>query len=247
MTKLHQRVLHWLGADPFQVSHSERLFAGGAAMISVATCWLISIQLVGAPLALLTITPSAAAAILLFAVPHATLSQPWPAIGGQVISALIGVACAQTLSPPWLAGSVALGLALSAMYYMRCLHPPGAATALLAINGGDSIQALGFSYAFLPIMVNALILVICALLFNNLLSRHRYPAAWTKKPTFLTTPGQHGEIKAEHLHIALAEMDRLEDIAEEDLLEIITRAQAAAARKPMTDSYVDNNSSRDRP
>ncbi len=228
MTRPRQRILHWLGADQFRVSHGERLFAGLAAMISIAVCWWISILLVGPATALATIAPSAAAAILLFAVPHATLSQPWPAIGGQVISAIVGVACVVQLPTPWLAGSAALGLALTAMYYLRCLHPPGAATALLAVSGGDDIQALGFSYALLPVLTNALVLVACALLFNNLLSRHRYPSAWSRKQTGDTTATT---IKARHLRIAIAEMDRVEDIAEEDLLEIIDRAQAAASRE----------------
>ena len=93
------------------------------------------------------IVPSmGASAVLLFAVPHSALGQLWNVIGGHLISAGIGVACYQWLPSNGIAAGASVGLAIGAMYYTRCIHPPGGATALAAVIGGPNIHALGYQY-----------------------------------------------------------------------------------------------------
>jgi CBS-domain-containing membrane protein len=132
-----------------------------------------------------------ASAVLLFAVPHGQLSQPWPVFGGHLVSALIGVASAKLVAPPLLAAAVAVALAISAMYYLRCIHPPGGATALTAVAGGETVHALGFHYVLTPVLLNVLIILAVALLFNFPFSWRRYPAVWATTAQPVASQGGH--------------------------------------------------------
>ncbi len=66
-----------------------------------------------------------ASAVLLFAAPHVPFSQPWNVFGGHIISAIVGVACWQWIPDYTVAASASVGLAIGAMYFARCIHPPG--------------------------------------------------------------------------------------------------------------------------
>lgn len=116
-----------------------------------------------------------AAAVLIFAAPKSTMSQPWPLIAGHLISAAIGVSCAKFIPDLALASAVAVGGAIFCMHLSRCLHPPGGAAALVAVIGGDSIQALGYGYLLAPVGMNVLIILLVAVLFNNALAGKPYP------------------------------------------------------------------------
>src|SRR5215213_983986 len=79
------------------------------------------------------VAPLGASAVLVFAVPASPLAQPWSVVGGNVISALMGIACARWIPDPALTGAAAVSLAIGAMFVLRCLHPPGGAMALIAV------------------------------------------------------------------------------------------------------------------
>ena len=115
------------------------------------------------------------ATVLLFAAPHAPMAQPWPLLGGNLISALIGVVCYQYVNNITLAAALAVSLSIFAMYMLRCMNPPGGAAALGAVLGGEQIHALGFEYVLMPIGVNILVIFIVALIVNNLFPGRRYP------------------------------------------------------------------------
>ena len=229
MKQQGKSLLHWLGVDLIHVSHGERWLSGIGGLLGIAICWGISIQFVGPESATLIVASMGAGAVLLFGVPHGALSQPWAASGGHLLSAIVGVTCAQQIDEIWLAASLAVGLAILVMHYARCLHPPGGATALVAVIGGEDIHALGYAYVVAPVMLNALTLLCVALLFNNLLASRRYPASWAKKTAAKPTLTASG-IRAEHVRAALDEMDLVEDISEEDLMRIIAKAEAHAAK-----------------
>ncbi|MBF0417269.1 MAG: HPP family protein [Magnetococcales bacterium] len=120
-----------------------------------------------------------ASAVLIFGAPASPLAQPRNLVLGHFISALIGVASVKLLpGAAWLAAPVAVSLAIAAMHLTRTLHPPGGATALIAVIGSEQIHALGFFYAFLPVLAGVTLLLGTALLFNNLISTRRYPLWW---------------------------------------------------------------------
>jgi len=221
-------VLHWTGVDLIRVSHCERFIAAIGALLGIAGCWAISIYFVGSESATLIIASMGAGAVLLFAVPHGALSQPWSAIGGHLLPALVGVTCAQWIDTTWIAAPVAVGLAVLVMHYGHCLHPPGGATALVAVIGGPDIHALGYAYVLEPVLLNALVLFAFAMIFNKLIASRRYPACRART---VDAPAQSSGIRVEHVRAALTDMDMVEDISEEDLLTIIAKAEDYAAQQ----------------
>lgn len=120
-----------------------------------------------------------ASAVLAYGAIKSPLAQPRNLIGGHVISGLVGVACYQAFGDIlWLASAMAVSIAIAAMLITKTLHPPGGATALIAVIGGEKIHRLGFLYAFIPAGAGALILLIVALLVNNLSKNRKYPEYW---------------------------------------------------------------------
>ena len=122
-----------------------------------------------------------ASAVLIYGVPMGELSQPRNLVGGHVISALVGV-MAYNVFPENLplASALAVSCAIAAMLVTNTTHPPGGATALIAVIGGSSVHRLGLMYAFSPVLIGALIMLLIALIVNNLsknTSRH-YPKYW---------------------------------------------------------------------
>lgn len=75
----------------------------------------------------------------------------------------------------WLAGALAASLAVVGMQITKTLHPPGGATALMAIIGSTQLKALGYWYVLLPVLSGVLILLLVAMLVNNLTPTRRYP------------------------------------------------------------------------
>lgn len=128
---------------------------------------------------LLLIGSFGASAVLVYGAPRAPLSQPRNLVGGHILSATIGVICFQALGfLPWLAAPLAVATAIAVMHLTRTLHPPGGATALIAVAGSDQIHALGFLYILMPVGVGALTLLLVGLLVNNLPRQRQYPEHW---------------------------------------------------------------------
>jgi hypothetical protein len=164
-----------------------------------------------------------ASAVLLFAVPHGPLSQPWALIGGHTISAIIGVSCYLLIPNVFVAAAVAVGLAITAMYYLRCIHPPGGATALTAVVAGAGVHKLGYFYLFTPVLINVAVIFTVALTFNYLFKWRRYPAAlmrYGQKPLAndKTSGGAGEEVLArDDLEHALQQMNQYVDVGHEEL------------------------------
>ena len=124
-----------------------------------------------------------AAAVLIYGAPMAEFSQPRNLLLGNVLSAIAGVTAAMLLPEKHqtaLAGAIAVSSAVLFMHLTRSLHPPGGATALIAVIGGDAIRELGYLYAVFPVLLGSMILLVVALVVNNL-SRHparHYPTYW---------------------------------------------------------------------
>ncbi|MHB0915242.1 MAG: HPP family protein [Thermoleophilia bacterium] len=164
--------------------------AGGTSASEVAWSWLGSLLGIGICGYLsasyfeprdstLIIGSFGASAVLIYAAIETPLAQPRNLLGGHVISALVGVSCYLLFGgTPWLAAALAVSLAIVAMLLTGTLHPPGGATALIAVVGGEGIHDLGFLYALVPAGLGALILLAVALLVNNLSRNRSYPVRW---------------------------------------------------------------------
>jgi len=117
-----------------------------------------------------------ASSVLVYGIIQSPFSQPRNLVGGHVISAIIGVTV-HKFAPDilWIAAPLAVSLSIIFMQITKTLHPPGGATALIAIIGSDKIKSLGYMYVFSPVLIGVLILLLTALIFNNMTSNRSYP------------------------------------------------------------------------
>lgn len=121
-----------------------------------------------------------ATAVLVFSAIKSPLAQPRNLIFGHLIAALIGVTMQLLLGSkfPWLAAALAVSLSIAIMSLTHTVHPPAGATALIAVYSDQKIHDLGFLYAVIPVLVGALILLVVALVTNNLFPSRKYPNYW---------------------------------------------------------------------
>ena len=173
---------------------------------------------VPAQLALWMVAPLGASAVLVFAVPSSPLAQPWAVLGGNTVSALIGIACVHAVPEPAAAAALAVGLAILAMMALRCLHPPGGAAALLMVLNGVS----DFGFALEPVLLDSVLLVAAGMLYNSLTGR-RYPHVNR------TPPADGGtRLTRSDLDAALAHYNQVMDVNRGDLEFLLRQAEAAA-------------------
>lgn len=116
-----------------------------------------------------------ATSVLIYGVINSPLAQPRNLIGGHVLSAIIGVTISFLVPQLWLAAALAVSVSIVVMQVTKTLHPPGGATALIAIIGSEKIKALGYFYVLSPILSGVFILLVVALIFNNITSKRSYP------------------------------------------------------------------------
>jgi CBS domain-containing membrane protein len=232
-----------IGIEQNTTSQLEKLLSGLGGFVGIGLCYFISTLYLDDTASLLIVASAGASAVLIFAVPHGALSQPWPVIGGHLISATVGVYCQQHIADTHVAAATAVGLAIFGMYHLRCLHPPGGATALFAVAGGSGVTALGYDYVVFPVLLNTLALVSCGVLFNALFQWRRYPGHWfhrrqahsgstAKLPFRNISP----DIAQEDFAAALHQMNSFIDITPDDLsdlFELASRSARRRTRKPL--------------
>ena len=213
-----------LGVEGVPLTLRERLVSALGGLIAILTLFVVSGWLLGAQAALTVVASSGASPVLLFSQPHGSLSQRWTVFGGHVVSALIGVTCAQWLDDPFLAGALAVGLAIAAMHLLRCLHPPGGATALVSVIGGPAITGLGYGFVLAPVALNATLLVLLAVLLNAPFAWRRYPAHLNRWRRSSASVEEKPAIRHEDFVYALSQLDTYVDVSEDDLLRIYALA-----------------------
>jgi CBS-domain-containing membrane protein len=165
--------------SPPRVSGAEIMWSWIGAFLGIAAvAWVGHLFFAGTDLSLM-IGSFGATAVLLYGAVRSPLAQPRNLMGGHILSAIVGVACWKLLHQyPWLAEAMAVSTAIALMHATRTLHPPGGATALIAVIGSAKIHDLGFWYVLMPATVGPLILLVVALLVNNIPASRRYPEIW---------------------------------------------------------------------
>lgn len=245
-----RELLHYFISEPVPITLRRALALGLAVFIALFSVVSVSTELVSGLGAPILVASMGASAVLLFALPHSPLAQPWPFAGGQLISAGIGIACASLIPEPAFAAAAAVALAVMTMYLTHSLHPPGGAVALVPILGDASIHQLHYQFLLTPVAINVAVMLLAALTIHNLPGGQRYPApAWPqpdrrhkhRDPPPLERLG----IDEEDLHRALQEFDSFLDITEGDLQKLYGRIVAQAARRRFTDITCADVMSRD--
>lgn len=219
---------------PSPVGLAEKIrsgIAGGSAILLLALA-LHYLPLGDYPLVMLG--SMAASAVLLFAVPHSPLAQPWNLVGGHLISALAGWVCILFIHDPFIAAGVAVGAAIFLMHYFNCLHPPGAATALTLVLSSAQFQHSGWQWTLLVVAVNTIISLLLALLINNMLPGRRYPLQQVVQTP--PKPGPFITLEQRDLEAALAQMKDVIDVSEEDLAKIYGLALLHAQERIETEN-----------
>ncbi len=165
--------------SPPGVRAVELLWSWIGSALGIGSCAYLSAAYFEPQELTLLIGSMGASAVLVYGAVKSPLAQPRNLVGGHVLSGLVGVASFRMFGHTvWLAAALAVSLAIVVMLATRTLHPPGGATALIAVIGGQKIHALGFLYALVPVGAGALILLAVALMVNNLPKDRRYPEFW---------------------------------------------------------------------
>jgi CBS-domain-containing membrane protein len=204
----------------------EKTYSSLAALVAILAL-MSTIHLVSSEFTftLLVLASMGASAFLLFAVPHSLMAQPWPLVGGHLVSAALGILCARWLPGPELAAAAAVALTIFAMHWLRCLHPPSAATAMIAVLGGPQVQAIGWKFCYEVVALNVAVMLLLALVINNVIPGRRYPLRHTHHShhaQFQSVPhaAVFPELTEADFAWALRQMDAVIDISQEDLIDI---------------------------
>jgi len=178
------------------------------------------------------VAPMGASAVLVFAVPASPLAQPWSVVGGNTLSATVGIVCATWGGSTEWAAAAAVAGAIGLMFALRCLHPPGGASALLMVVAGVTDPR----YAIFPVLLNSLLLTSVGVLYNNLTGR-RYPHAQL-------APKQPSEAK-DDLDAVLARYNQVLDISRDDLQALLEQTRSEGYQRRLSDLRCSDVMSRD--
>ena len=165
--------------SPPKVGIAEICWSWVGAFLGIAAVAYCNFKFLSQTDLIMIIGSFGASAVLIYGAIKSPLAQPRNLVGGHMLSAITGVASYQLLFfSPWLASAVAVATAIAIMHATKTLHPPGGATALIAVIGSQKIHALGYLYVFVPAGLGAVIMLIVALIVNNIAKSRKYPEFW---------------------------------------------------------------------
>ncbi len=158
------------------VDQREQFWSALGAMVGIGIIALIQSLVLGKEENVFLIGSFGASSVLVYGAIQSPLAQPRNLVGGHLISAIIGVSIRMALPDIiWLTAPLAVALSIVAMQVTRTLHPPGGATALIAATSTGQIGAMGYWFVLSPVLSGSLILLVVALIFNNMTSYRQYP------------------------------------------------------------------------
>lgn len=164
------------------IDYKEQFWSFIGAFLGIGCIAYLQTTILGTENLIFLIGSFGASAVLVYGAIESPLAQPRNLLGGHIISALIGVLITKILPDIiYLQAPLAVATSIIAMQITKTMHPPGGATALIAVSGGENIKALGFNYILFPVTSGALILLIFALIFNNITTHRTYPKQGFKR------------------------------------------------------------------
>ena len=173
----------------------------------------------------LLVAPIGASAVLVFAVPASPLAQPRSVLGGNLVSAFIGITVAMLIPQTVIAAPLAVGLAIGVMMLLGCLHPPGGAVALICVIGGPKVAEAGYLFALNPVLVDSLLLTGAGMIWGRI-TGHSYP----HRPP-VAAPARTAGYNTADLDAALARYGELLDVSREDLDALFREVELSAAQR----------------
>lgn len=221
---------------PLTVDTSERWRAIVGAMLGIVITAVLCRLCTDSPTAVWLIAPLGASAVLVFAVPASPLAQPWSVVGGNTLSALMGVLSVQLIDDPALAAGVAVAAAVVAMFALRCLHPPGGAAALLAVL----THASSFDFVLFPVLTNSVLLVIVGIIYNTATGR-RYPHGQMVERVNAPT----SRFSSADLDEVLKRYNQVLDVSRDELENILHMAEMNAMERRMSELRCEDIMTRD--
>ena len=220
-----------LTVDPVQLTIKAKILSLLACFCAIFFIALITQASIGVSNSPIIVASMGASAVILFFIPNSPLAQPWPFVGGQLSAAFIGMSCALNISETASASAVAVGGSILAMLLLRCLHPPGAATALAPVMAGESITSLGYSFMLVPVGINVGIMLILTIIINRWVMNRDYPSALSIKIEeksqrhSVTTPDHKIGISKQDIELALKNSDSFVDITATELSHLLSSAE----------------------
>ena len=236
---------HWLGAfvpAVQSIDARERVRvafgAGLGVLVTALLCQWLAPHVATGPAWPWLVAPLGASAVLVFGVPASPLAQPWAVLGGNVLSALVGIACARWIEAPAVAAAVGVGAAIALMLALRCLHPPGGASALLTVLAGVTDP----SFALFPVGVNSLLLVAAGIAYNRATGRdypHRQRAAHA------APAAADADALDDDLDAVVARWNQVLDIGHDDLKALLEDTRLQTYQRRLADLRCADIMSRD--
>ena len=228
----------------------ERLIGCVGALIGICLTGLVCGFFLGQdPHLPLIVAPVGASAVLLFAVPASPLAQPWSIVGGNTLSALVGVTVTTLVTDPAIAIGLAVALSILVMSLTRSLHPPGGAAALTAVIGGAAVSRAGFWFPLVPVAINSLILVALGMIFHRLAGRqypHRQAVAPVNPHKTADQPAAFRVgFNTEDIDTAIASLNETLDISRADLDALLRQVELQALLRQRGDLTAADIMSRD--
>lgn len=215
MSTLREFAQRYLIPDAAPLSPAERWRSTLAALLGMLLIQGILAVLPAQPGISYLLAPLGASSVILFVLPHSPLAQPWSLVGGLFLPAIIGLLCGTWIQPAFLAVAIALALAVWITAWLRCIHPPGGAMAVVF-----AIAATQQPVSLTTAVLNIGAALVAVLFVNNLIPGRHYPQCAPKQTTAQKPRPKRGSIRHEDLQHALQKIDAYLDISEEDLVRI---------------------------
>lgn len=172
---------------------------------------------------LLVLASMGASTFLLFVLPHSPMAQPWPLMAGHLIAAVVGINCDYWITDPIIATATAVGLSVFLMHLLHALHPPAAATAMIAVIGLPEHTTIAWQFVYIIVIINAGGLLFLSLLINNLLPGRHYPQRESHHKhhqQFINSADEKLLLNEADFHWALSQIDTVIDVTETDLVDL---------------------------